>query len=200
VTVVKSDAIDMEQSVNYIQHHQEAPSIGARNSRMLATQKAHVPNAIYNGRPLYLTGPSLTIFHPIFSKFKAMLAETPKDIPDSDLDNAYIIVRKSVLYYPTELDRQSAIESPFRQLLHCSAMPTKLKFGSQQVRPDMHKRVEKCGVPDPNSERQLLDFIGVLKNNTGSGNCDPMDQAAKIYESMAVAPNVSCHRFPSHCV
>src|ERR1700674_3270306 len=45
--------------------NRDSPSAGAKNSTLIETQKHDRIDALYNGRPLDLTAPSVSIYHPV---------------------------------------------------------------------------------------------------------------------------------------
>ncbi|KAI0336575.1 hypothetical protein GY45DRAFT_1429653 [Cubamyces sp. BRFM 1775] len=50
-------------------HQRQSPSSGATVSQLLQTQTTLRIDAVYNCRPLELTGPPITMYHPVFANF-----------------------------------------------------------------------------------------------------------------------------------
>ena len=70
------------------------PSTGARNSTLLNTQRDDRDDAVYNGWPIGLTSPPLSIYHPVFAKFQQQMAE-PIDratFTSTELRNAHQLI------------------------------------------------------------------------------------------------------------
>lgn len=121
------------------------------------------------------------------------LAKNPDNIPLEDLKSAYEIVHASSYYYPSEFVRQSTMLNQFQDSLNCIAAPTTYHVDGHSVEPDMNHRVPHCGVYTRRRQPIVLNLIGEWRNHFGSGGCDPVDEAAKIFESLAVASTVGFH-------
>jgi len=62
---------DLASAQKILNTHQThlPPSTAALNDELKSAQTPNNPRAVYNGRPTELTGPCLSIYHPIFQKF-----------------------------------------------------------------------------------------------------------------------------------
>ncbi len=82
----------------------DVPSTGAMNSTLLCTQTNDSEDVVYNGRPIQLTAPPLSIYHPVFAAFKQQIAE-PIDratFTGTELWNAHQLIVDSMAFYADE--------------------------------------------------------------------------------------------------
>jgi hypothetical protein len=89
------------------------------NSTLLDTQKDDREDAVYNGRPIQLTAPPLSIYHPVFATFKQKIAE-PIDratFTSTELRNAHQLIIDSVAFYADEKTRISKIQESLNVLV-----------------------------------------------------------------------------------
>ncbi|KAL4251756.1 Protein kinase domain-containing protein, partial [Pleurotus pulmonarius] len=168
------------------------PSTSAMNALLMQSERSTRPDAVYDGRPAGITGPSIAIYHPIFTRFQQRFSQTPSidDIPETALTDAYAFIVKSAEYYASEPVRQSAIAPVVTPLLGPWAVfrEVTLHYGSISFKPDGHRSVE-CGVflrYDP-GRQLMLNLIAEVKNGIGLGDRDPIEQAAKAYLIVATA-------------
>ncbi|KAF7419191.1 hypothetical protein PC9H_001777 [Pleurotus ostreatus] len=162
------------------------PSTSAMNALLMQSERSTRPDAVYDGRPAGITGPSIAIYHPIFTRFQQRFSQPPSidDIPETALTDAYAFIVKSAEYYASEPVRQSAIAPVVTPLLGPWAVfrEVTLHYGSMSFKPDGHRSVE-CGVflrYDP-GRQLMLNLIAEVKNGIGLGGRDPIEQAAKAY-------------------
>lgn len=96
------------------------PSTSANDEQLMKTEHPNNNDAIYDGRPDSLTGPSITIYHPIFAEFQQCLHDMPKpgDIPLEDVRAASLFISTSAQYFKTESDRQNALRPAVMHFLH----------------------------------------------------------------------------------
>lgn len=89
------------------------------NSLLMQSERSNRPDPVYDGRPASITGPSIAIYHPIFTRFQQRFSQTPSidDIPVTALTDAYAFIVKSAEYYASEPVRQSAIAPVVTPLL-----------------------------------------------------------------------------------
>ena len=94
-------------------------SDGLKASAMHATQTPDHLGAIYNGRPLELTPPPISIYHPVFSHFTQTFSETPDRtrLGPYQLLNAYNFCVASVAYYKDREQRRLALQNIVTELL-----------------------------------------------------------------------------------
>ncbi|CAA7270966.1 unnamed protein product [Cyclocybe aegerita] len=108
-----------EQIAASIRDKAGRPSEDAKNDAMHRTQKPSCMEAIYNGRPYTLTGPSISIFHPVFQTFLTRLAQPFKntDYSRDDFRVADALLHKAAQYYPSKADRRFALGHLFTHFL-----------------------------------------------------------------------------------
>lgn len=167
----------------------KSPSTAAENKQMMSTQNPGRHDAIWNGRPATMTGPSISIYHPIFEKFRSSLASTRPDNVSEHFPQAYSAALASLKYYQTREDRHVNAAAAIGEFLNCVLEETKFNIHGQICKPNMHKRVSGMHV---RKKLLLLSLIGEVKNGFGLGGCDPSDQAAKVYMILCSNPDVSC--------
>ena len=85
---------------------------GAMNSTLLHTQTDDREDAVYNGRPIKLTAPPISIYHPVFAAFQQQIAESINraTFTSTELQNAYKLIIDSVAFYADEKTRISKIQ------------------------------------------------------------------------------------------
>jgi hypothetical protein len=157
--------------------------MAAQNSNLVQNQHSSNPHAVYNGRPVALTGPPLSIYHPIFQAFMREYS-APVDlmgISEEDIIRASNLMVKSANYYKREEDRLRKI-SP--DLAHFLNIDWKGAFVSEARRwvPTGHTKVAcplsrsgGLGVISP------ANLFFELKNGFGDGHADPVEQAQHDY-------------------
>ncbi|CAA7260518.1 unnamed protein product [Cyclocybe aegerita] len=171
-----------------------APSEDAKNDALCKTQKPSQDEAIYNGRPHTVTGPSISIFHPIFQTFSQRLSKPFKntDYDREDFRTANELLQKSAAYYPDETQRQLAIEPLFAHFLGAMVLaPATLHSGQQMFKPDGVLHVQ-CGPfkTRESGRTKMCSDINEINNGVGLGGCDPMEQAEKDYVLVCTAPEL----------
>ncbi|KAJ7493289.1 hypothetical protein B0H11DRAFT_1718173, partial [Mycena galericulata] len=176
-----------------------SPSTDAKPETLRQTQLSTRPDAIFNGRPVGLTGPPITLYSPIFQKFITKLANIPENIKREDLEIANVLLTKSSPYYENELKRQQKIGALIKHFLDCVDVPATFLVDECSFVPAMNRQVPACGLyVGLLAERRLFSLLSEFKNNLGSGNCDPNDQVAKDYlcacinTALAELRRVSC--------
>ncbi|CAA7260618.1 unnamed protein product [Cyclocybe aegerita] len=175
-----------------------SPSDEAKNDALCRTQQLSRIEAIYNGRPDTLTGPSISIFHPIFQTFRARLSKPFKntDYSRQDFRAADTLLRKAAAYYADENDRRAALEHPIAHFLGRGAVTsTHRRSGRQTFIPDGSLDV-KCGLfgeEDPGLWKMCKELTEI-KNGAGLGGCDPMEQNEKDFVLVCIAPELKALR------
>ncbi|KDQ24221.1 hypothetical protein PLEOSDRAFT_1085497 [Pleurotus ostreatus PC15] len=177
-----------------IQAHMTSPSTSAKNEQLMMTEHENVPEAVYDGRPANLIGPSITIYHPIFSEFKHKLNQLPAvgEIPPSDLQMALLFVDTSARYFSDEGERHRALCPFVVHFLGGSFDETTIVCGKTTMRLDGHRRA-RCGLLSLGYQGRdaMLVCLEELNNGIGLGNVDPVEQAAKGYVLMSTQPELA---------
>ena len=75
-----------------------SPFRGATTAHLYGIQYDDRPDAIHNFRPLGLSAPPVTIYHPVFARFLQRMDEEPGDLRPEDLcaEMVWEVVRESV--------------------------------------------------------------------------------------------------------
>jgi len=153
---------------------------------MIKTQKPQLAEAIFNGRPTNLQGPTVTIYDSVFASFRNEVKIIPNEIP-SDIETlAHRFIQTSSRFYQNENERHTALEPILEILLGCYPYITSFFIDGQEVRPDMHSLVA-CGLY---SVSKIFKLIVEIKNGEGTGGCDAQDQGAKVYQVSVVNSEV----------
>ncbi|KAJ8693247.1 hypothetical protein PTI98_010486 [Pleurotus ostreatus] len=177
-----------------IQVHMKSPSTSAKNEQLMMTEHENVPEAVYDGRPANLIGPSITIYHPIFSEFKHKLNQLPAvgEIPPSDLQMALLFVDTSARYFSDEGERHRALRPFVVHFLGGSFDETTIVCWKTTMRLDGHRRA-RCGLLSLGNQGRdaMLVCLEELNNGIGLGNVDPVEQAAKGYVLMSTQPELA---------
>ena len=157
------------------------PSTGARNSTLLNTQREDRGDAVYNGRPIQLTAPPISIYHPVFAAFKQQIAE-PIDratFTSTELRNAHQLIVDSVAFYPDEKSRTVKIQESLNVLVSPELFwNSEIPYGQRTFKPD---GVMRCTCEEfPGRDTGAYEFTE-LKNAIGEAHSDPIHQAQCDY-------------------
>lgn len=166
------------------------PSTGAKNSTLMQTQKLGRVDALYNGRPLDLTAPSISIYHPVFAKFQQEIARpiNKASFTDEELAKTLELVTKSLAFYKNEDTRIDQIDDAMRALVDSDVLyKAEIKEHGNLFKPDGLMRCE-CK-KFPNRDVAARGFTEV-KNGVGEGASDPIHQAQCDYVAYYSAEKV----------
>ncbi|KAI0714115.1 hypothetical protein C8Q72DRAFT_206479 [Fomitopsis betulina] len=153
-----------------------SPSTGAVTAARLGIQHSRRPDAVHNFRPLELFTPPVTIYHPVFARFRRLMAQEPTDLGPEELTRAQRFVVAANKIYQSEEQRISGLQDTFRWL-HANILTKKtFEFRSQKLIPDGAVCIAKT--PD---DFDTVSVITEVKNEIGDGGCDPLAQAECDY-------------------
>ena len=159
----------------------DVPSTGAKNSTLLHTQTDAREDAVYNGRPVELTAPPLSIYHPVFSTFKLQMAESidRATFSGEELRNAHRLIMDSVAFYGDEDARIKKITHTLSILVSPELFwKAQIQYGHRSFIPDgVMRRV--CDA-FPGRDTAAYEFTEV-KNGIGEAHSDPIHQAQCDY-------------------
>ncbi|KAF7349264.1 Kinase domain protein [Mycena sanguinolenta] len=158
----------VEQVIRSIRSR-DTPSTEAKNAKLLAVQKREVPDAAYARRPLSLDGPPITIYSPVFSKFRH-LAETV-DLTAKEIGDTFDFVTASTEYYEDEQSRSEAIRYLLRTLVDGKFLEKGyINYGQRQAELDGFS-THVFGL--------LMAAKGIheMNNGLGEGSSDALEQA-----------------------
>ncbi|OCH90537.1 hypothetical protein OBBRIDRAFT_730607 [Obba rivulosa] len=125
---------------------------------------------MFIGRPLDLTGPPVSIYHAVFARFKALVANPETEISSKDLEKTSGFIADSAVIYSSGPERASCIYTSLSKLLGRPVEP----YDNGEYRVD-------SAVIMRSALGQVLALISELKNEYGSGGCDPDVQADFVY-------------------
>jgi len=136
-----------DNNLSAIHRTLDCPSKGIEVARLASTQTASNRHAVLNGRGTNLTGPPLSIYHPIFQtfmqKYNSDVDRTMISAEDCEL--AHRLTCASTNYYETERERLAAIRSYLEPFFGRHAtFETKISSRSRDWIPDGHAPVV-CG-------------------------------------------------------
>src|SRR5258708_12952894 len=88
-----------------------------QGTRLFLTHRGR--NAVYNGRPIQLTAPPISIYHPVFAAFKQQIPEPIDRAPftSTELRNAHQLIIDSLAFYPDEKSRTVKTQQSLHVLL-----------------------------------------------------------------------------------
>jgi hypothetical protein len=170
-----------------------APSAAAQNSTLKSAQVLDNSQRVYNGRPTALTGPCLSIYHPIFQKFMQEYKSPvyPHQIDPLDYTHANQFVRSSVEYFKDEGARLYAIRPPLQYFFgETFRFHGAMQSYERYWVPDGHAPVT-CGLYKSSEPGHgwMVTCINQLKNGIGMGDSDPVEQGQQVYVLVCTSPN-----------
>jgi len=168
----------------------KSPSTGAKNSTLLDTQKVGRVDAVYNGRPIRLSAPDISIYHPVFASFRQKIAGTidKASFTKEELTETHNFIISSLEFYNNEAERLTRINPPLRYLVDRDVLCTvEIPYGDTIFKPDGHIRCDCQKFPD-------RDVVALLftegKNGIGEGSSDPIHQSQCDYVAYYSAEKV----------
>lgn len=168
-------------------HQRQSPSTGAHLSQRVQTQTTARIDAVYNGRPLDLLGPPITIYHPVFTKFMRVM-ESPGELTSEELDTAQMFITEAAAYHKDKATRRNRLSSLMSRAVHVDVLNRlHLSNGTCTFVSD-GVMLNTCTLPS-----DLMPLIGVheLKNEIGEDGCDPTAQAENVYVAYYSSAEVS---------
>jgi len=169
------------------------PSTAALNNELKSAQTPNNPRAVYNGRPTELTGPCLSIYHPIFQKFMQEY-NSPINLDEislRDYNLANVLVSSSVQYFNNKEDRFSAIKPCLAPYLGQNFTDHATMYSYEKTwTPDGHAKV-KCGLYKETEQGYdwMTKLILEIKNGVGIGQSDAVEQAQRDYVLVCTSPH-----------
>ncbi len=168
-------------------HKRQSPSTGAALPQRLETQTTARIDAIYNGRPLELMGPLITIYHPVFTNFLKYMQEH-RDFTSDELDLAQDFVTQAAAYYKDENERKAKLSPPMNAGIHRTVLQTTpISNSTGKFTPDgaIFARTETRDGFSP------LIAAHELELEVGEGGRDPSAQAENVYVAYYSSNEVS---------
>ncbi|KIO24082.1 hypothetical protein M407DRAFT_26518 [Tulasnella calospora MUT 4182] len=162
-----------------VMHGKKALSPSEAAKKLASEQQKH-PMAI--GRPFETTGPSVSIYHPVFSEFKTLIND-PNAAPPEDVVTAFNLIQAASKMYDKEDARNNALRPIIEALLHRGilGLPSGYSFIPDGI---VWGDIAVGSVP-------LL--IVEAKNEIGAGGSDPNIQGAFSFRKfwVEVEPPIS---------
>ena len=159
------------------------PSSSSVVARKFPAMQADSEMRILNGRPLQNHGLPIELYHPIFDKFRTDANEMTLEISPEDYKDVARLCVKAAEIYEDKDTRSDEMHPELEKLL--AAKLTKRKAnGSRGAHAD---RVITFDL----QETQAFLAVMNVKNEIGTGHCDPAVQAASTYASYMAQPDVS---------
>ncbi|KAI0328013.1 hypothetical protein GY45DRAFT_1362911 [Cubamyces sp. BRFM 1775] len=155
-----------------------SPSSGATLSSRLQTQTIRRIDAVYNCRPLELTGPPITIYHTVFANFLKYMQE-PRDFTPDELETAQNFVTQAAAYHQDENKRQEKL-SPWMSagVRQGVLQRTSITNSTGRFTPD---GAMFAATETPRNGFRPLIGAHQLKAEIGEGAGDPSAQAENVY-------------------
>ena len=180
------------QGILFIHRTQLTPSTAATNDELLLAQTPNNPRAVYNGRPTELTGPCLSIYHPVFQEFMQAYNSPIKvdEITPHDYDLANLLVCSSVKYFRTESDRFLAIIPRLQPYLgKYFVRQGRIESFDKRWTPAGHATVE-CGLYKEGEmgHKWMHKLILEFKNGVVISDSDVVEQAQRGYALVCTSP------------
>ncbi|TFK85145.1 hypothetical protein K466DRAFT_552522 [Polyporus arcularius HHB13444] len=173
----ESPAQSHREQIAAAAHQRQSPSTGAALPQRLETQTIARIDAIYNGRPLELMGPPITIYHPAFTNFLKYMQE-PRVFTSDELDTTQNFVMQAAAYHKDENERKEKLSPSMNAGLHRTVLnPTPISNSTGRFTPD--------GAIFAGTETRdgFTPLIGAheLVPEIGEGGRDPSAQAENVY-------------------
>ena len=179
-------------------HDRQSPSSGATLAQRLQTQTPSRIDAVYDGRPLSLMGPPITIYHTAFANFLKRMQE-PREFSPDELYIAQNFVICAAAHHADERKRQADLSPWLREgvvhphfLTHARISNSVGKFITDGA--VFATRATHDGF------RPLISAEG-LRPEVGEGSGDPSVQAENVYVAYYSSHEVRrpCKCPPSGC-
>ena len=174
------DRVSDREAVAAASRKRRSPSSGATVSELMKTQTSSHLDAIYNYRPLHLAPPPIMIYHPAFARFAQSMSQ-PADhniqYTPAEVQTAREFIELSSKLYVDESSRQRAIKAALSDAVGIGILDsTSLNCSSGRFQPDGVIRTDTSF----KGFRPVV-TISEVKNEIGTGSCDPRAQAECAY-------------------
>ncbi|KAJ3743830.1 hypothetical protein DFH05DRAFT_1620236 [Lentinula detonsa] len=172
------DSFLARQAIASVAQKRPSPSTGAKSAQLVSSQVEEHPDAAYNHRPPELAPPPLSIYHPVFARFRREMA-TPTEslqLTDKELRQASLLMDVSLRHYSSEEQRREALSKVFFLDEQRFWNGMSININDTKMEPDGVLKLD-LGF----GFASLYTILGELKNGGGDGGCDPSDQAQCVY-------------------
>ncbi|KZT22158.1 hypothetical protein NEOLEDRAFT_1150158 [Neolentinus lepideus HHB14362 ss-1] len=186
--VHESESQSRRETIARAAQQRESPSVGASIKELITTQRHERVDAIYNYRPVYLTPPPITIYHPVFTKFLEIM-EQDIDVTHEELGHAQMFIDQAVRVYKYPSDRINRL-SAIKTAVHQQILGiTPLGFGDTEFLTD--------GIifsAEASDEFKSVICFTEVRNEMGWGGHDPVAQAECAYVATYSSDEARCVR------
>ena len=164
----------------------KSPSEDAKPAVLRSTQRSTNVDAVRNERPMYLSGPPIQIYHPVFGKFLS-LASMPFDGDEETLRKTSEFIEASRRLYDNEDTRLKTLKPYLGTLVHpyASRQTTHMIDGGKKFAP--HATIFSESPQE--SVSPVCAFLEV-KNEVGTGSCDPALQCQSDFVKLCSSSDV----------
>ncbi|KAJ3729110.1 hypothetical protein DFJ43DRAFT_1040729 [Lentinula guzmanii] len=184
------------QAIASVAQKRPPPSTGAKSTQLISSQVEERPDAAYNHRPPELAPPPLSIYHPVFARFRREMATSTESLQFSvkELRQASLLMDVSLRHYSSEEQRREAL----RKVFFLDEQPfwdgTSININDTEMDLDGVLKLDLgfgFGL--------VYTTLGELKNGGGDGGCDPSDQAQCAYIKLVSSKQYQPVREASCC-
>ncbi|KAI8996215.1 hypothetical protein BD414DRAFT_193078 [Trametes punicea] len=175
------DQSQHRENIALVAQMRRSPSTEAQLEELHITQTLNVIDAIYNGRPLQLSGVPITIYNSAFTNFLRVLKDDDIEFTPTELMHAAKFIEGSVQYYQTKATRVRNMATTMDLALGYDILQLhEIPLSSGTIRLDGAVKASVKGLGGP--QRPLL-CITEAKCEIGEDGCDPMAQAERDYRA-----------------
>ncbi|KAJ3981361.1 hypothetical protein F5890DRAFT_1477022 [Lentinula detonsa] len=175
---------DPRQAIASLAKSRPPPSTGAQSTHLVSSQVEQRPDAAYNHRPPELAPPPLSIYHPVFARFRREMATSTESLQfsDKELGQALVLMDLSLRYYSSQEERREAVGEVFE------VDGQRVWDGACVSVDDMIMEVDGVlgldlgfGTGTGSGSGTVYTMLGEIRNGSGDGGCDPSDQVQCAY-------------------
>ncbi|KAJ3795293.1 hypothetical protein GGU11DRAFT_792639 [Lentinula aff. detonsa] len=172
------------QAIASLAQSRPPPSTGAQSTHLVSSQVEQRPDAAYNHRPPELAPPPLSIYHPVFARFRSEMATSTESLQfsDKELGQASVLMDLSLRYYSSQEERREAVGEVFE------VDGQRVWDGACVSVDDMIMEVDGVlglglgfGTGTGSGSGLVYTMLGEIRNGGGDGGCDPSDQVQCAY-------------------
>ncbi|RDX42863.1 hypothetical protein OH76DRAFT_1259350 [Lentinus brumalis] len=155
----------------------QSPSTGATLAQRLQTQNPRRIDAVYDGRPLSLMGPSITIYHTVFANFLKRMQES-RHFTSDGLDVAQNFVTQAAAYHGDGSKRHTELAPWTNKGVHAHFLRhTPISNSVGKFTPDGAVFASR----ETHDGFRALISAAELETELGEGSGDPNAQAENVY-------------------